>query len=144
MSLRSPTKIGNFPLTLRNGVKHTLADAVQVEVHITRRGLLPNDETASVFQEIKKSVEVIDVFGRAFVVDHLLRTVRIAQYRFEMVLTTVHPLKTEPSVGRPFRLKDVLSPVGTDIDTLRFARFKVVNVEIDLRIGIAALGYLNE
>ena len=133
-------EIGNFPLTLRNGVKHTLADAVQVEVHITRRGLLPNDETASVFQEIKSLVEVIDVFGRAFVIDHLLRAIRIAQYRFEMVLTTVHPLETEPSVGRPFRLKDVLSPVGTDIDTLRFARFKVVNVEIDHRIGVARFG----
>ena len=82
-------EIGNFPLTLRNGVKHTLSDTVQVEVHITRRGLLPNDETASVLQEIKSLVEVIDVFGRAFVIDHLLRAIRIAPVSYTHLSVTV-------------------------------------------------------
>ncbi len=114
-------------------------EAVHVEVHPARSGLLAHDEAVAVDEREGRGAHALDVAGRRLGIDHALRAVGLAQHRLEAVLVAVEPEEVEASVGRPVEVGDVLVGVGTRVDARAAVGVDVVDPELHLGVGVARL-----
>ena len=132
--------VGHLPVALGHLREETPADAVEVEVHVSRVALLPYEEAVFVHERERGVVHALDVLLRTFVVDRPLGAVRLAENHLEGVLAAVEPEEVEPPVGGPADAGDVLVGFAARVDALFGAGREVADPHFDRRIAFAGLG----
>ena len=135
-------ELRDVPLAAGHGVEDAAADAVQIEVHMPRVGLLLDQEPVVVEEREGAVVHALDVLLRPLLVDGLLPAVGLAQDGLEGVLPAVEAEVPEPSVGRPADAGDVLVGLGARVDARRFAAGQVADPQLHGRVAVAGLGVL--